>query len=102
EGPHGGTDDLWIVKVGRFRGSDDLRDPIPIGRAYNGAEVARVADIVQRQCVFVRADGEWAVRFHAGYGQRRAITLKVAQPLQRFLRDFVNFTFGRPFELTEE
>ena len=47
QGAHGGLDDLWGIDVGGVGRAHDVADAKPVAYAHDGAQVARVLDVVE-------------------------------------------------------
>ena len=79
-GAHGGLHDLRVEAVGRGFGAHDVADAEPVGEADDGAHVAGVLHVVERQHESARGVGapQVAVR-HAHQGQRAAGGLEVRE-----------------------
>src|SRR5690606_10979597 len=89
-------------EVSRARRGDDLPDTVPVRRADNGPQVARIADLIEHEAVFAGSNLQWGVGLDTRYGDGGAVCLEFAERFKGLLTHLVYFTPGRDPEIPEK
>ena len=76
EGAFACRNHFGVVPVGGGEGAYDFGDAVPIGNTDDGAEVSRIADVVQYQDVFLFFGIQKIVGFRFYYSQSRVVGLE--------------------------